>query len=93
MCAYQLVKVQLNYGTTTLMGKRLHDTILNALSDRNKLEFEKEWLCKNAYRYVREEFSQMIELEIAMLFETLFEAIGINPSNFPFVNLVSIQCN
>lgn len=88
--AYQLVTVQLHSGTTTSMGKRLHDTILSSLSDRNKLEFEREWLCKNVYRYVREEFSQMIELEIAFLFESVFEAIGINPSNFPFVDLVSI---
>lgn len=86
---HYLVRVQLDMGSTTLMGKQVHDAILSALSDRNKLEFEKEWLCKNAFRLVQNEFSQNVELEIALLFELLFEAIGINPRDFPFMNLVS----
>lgn len=84
-----LIKVKLDSGYTTLMGKRVHDAIVEALSDRNKLEFEKEWLCKNAFRFTQCEFSQMIELELAFLFELLFEAIGIDPSNFPFMSLVN----
>lgn len=83
-----LVKVQLNSGTTTSMGKRVHDTILNSLSDRNKLEFEKEWLCKNTFRIVHKDSTKMIELETAALFEVFFEAIGVDPSNFPFMDLV-----
>lgn len=83
-----LVKVQLNSGTITSMGKRVHDTVLNSLSDRNKLEFEKEWLCKNTFRLVHRDSTKMIELETAALFEVLFEAIGVSPSNFPFMNLV-----
>jgi hypothetical protein len=87
---YYLVEVQLNSGTTTSMGKQIHDAILGVLPNGSKLAFETEWLCKNAYRFVKNEFSQMVELELALLFELFFEAIGVQPSKFPFMKLVSM---
>jgi hypothetical protein len=70
------------------MGQLVHDAILEVLSDHSKFEFEKEWLCKNTFRLVQKEFSQMVEVELALLFELLFQAIGINPADFPFMKLV-----
>lgn len=88
------LRVALELNATTMPGQKVLAAILNALrtptTNNTRLTFFALWLTRNNYRLVKREHFLMVELELALLFDALFEALGVDPYNFPMMELVSL---
>ncbi|KAI6194639.1 Anaphase-promoting complex subunit 1 [Aphelenchoides besseyi] len=82
---YRLVEVWLDPGTTTTIGRKVYNTILESLPHPARMEFAMEWLCSNPHRSAQSNYAHLIEVELAMLFKLFFEGLGVDARNFPFV--------
>ncbi|KAI6197213.1 hypothetical protein M3Y94_01197800 [Aphelenchoides besseyi] len=82
---YRLVEVWLDPGTTTTIGRKVYDTILESLPHSARMEFSIEWMCSNPHRSAESNYAHLIEVELAILFKLFFEGLGVDARNFPFV--------
>ncbi|CAD5212939.1 unnamed protein product [Bursaphelenchus okinawaensis] len=74
----------------TTLGKQLFNDILNGIeTQERKMTFVKRWAMKNNHRIVRSNPDVIAEMELGLLFECLFETIGISVEEMPFMFMVN----